>query len=193
MKSLSCACIALMLFVNVSAQSLFTKASSGFSKAPTGFAKALQTILLDYPNNFHGINGELLISQGEYEHYASTVTIPGAESCVIGRYHSYADTTASFQAVLYRTDNFEEASKQYRSLFKQLKSSPITLIDGSKYYLNGEMGKLDESLDFTVSTMVFPHADRRYYDFKVELELLYQMHEWVINLNMGKRKKDDQQ
>jgi hypothetical protein len=156
MKSLSCACIALMLFVNVSAQSLFTKASSGFSKAPTGFAKALQTILLDYPNNFHGINGELLISQGEYEHYASTVSIPGAESCVIGRYHSYADTTASFQAVLYRTDNFEEASKQYRSLFKQLKSSPITLIDGSKYYLNGEMGKLDESLDFTVSTMVFP-------------------------------------
>ncbi|MGZ5247682.1 MAG: hypothetical protein ACXWV5_11575, partial [Flavitalea sp.] len=146
-----------------------------------------------YPNNFHNINGELVLSQGEFEHYASLVEFPGSEKNIIGRYHSVADTTASFQATLFRNDDFEEASKQYRAIFKQLKSSPITLIDGSKYYLSGDMSQPDESSDFTVSTMIFPHADRRYYNFKVELELLYQMYEWVINLNMGKRKNDDQQ
>ncbi len=202
MKSFGCACIAMMLFANASAQNFFKKVqvglagtTQGLSSAKTtpAFSKALQNIILDYPNNFHNINGELVLAQGEFEHYASLVEFPGSEKNIIGRYRSVADTTASFQATMFRHDDFEEASKQYRAIYKQLKSSPITLIDGSKYYLNGDMSQPDEASDFTVSTMIFPHADRRYYNFKVELELLYQMPEWVINLNMGKRKKDDQQ
>ncbi len=179
-------CVAALLYVSAAAQNLVNLRSSSFSKA---FAE----VLLDYPNNFNNITGDLVLSQGEFEHYASTVKLPGARSCIVGKYHSLSDSTASWQAVMYSHDEFELASKEYRKIFRQLKTTPVTLVDGSKIYLVGEMAELDESHDFSVSTFYFPTADTRYRDFKVELEMLYSMNEWVINLNLVKRKKDEEE
>lgn len=185
MKSITCICMAVLIFLNGHAQNIFSARTSSFSKA---FAE----VLLDYPNNFHNISGELILSQGEYEHYASLISLPGSKSCIIGRYHSVADSTASWQAVMYSHEEFEIAAKEYRNIFRQLKASPVTLVDGSKIFLVGEMPELDESLDFTIATFIFPTADMRYRNFKVELEMLYSMHEWVINLNLVRRKKDEE-
>lgn len=185
MKSFTCTCMAVLIFISSSAQNLLSARTSSFSRA---FAE----VILDYPNNFHNISGDLILSQGEYEHYASLVTLPGSKSCIIGRYHSLADSTASWQAVMYSHEDFEEASREYKNIFRQLRSSPVTLVDGSKIYLVGEMPELDGSLDFTIATFIFPTADMRYRNFKVELELLYTMNEWVINLNLVRRKKDEE-
>ncbi len=163
-----------------------------FTARNTSFSKAFEQILLDYPNNFQNISGDLVLSQGEYEHYASRIALPGAKQCIVGKYHSIEDTTASWQATMPAFESFEEAAKQYRQLFRQLKTAPVTLVDGSKLYLVGDIAEIDESLDFSVSTLYFPTADLRYRHFKIELELLYSMHEWVIHLNMVRRKPDDQ-
>jgi hypothetical protein len=160
-----------------------------FEKSPA-FSKAMETILLDFPNNYRNIKGELILAQGEFEHYASTVNFPGAESCIIGEYHSVRDTTASVQALMFRDESFEKAAKHYKALFKQLKSSPIKVVDGSKLYLDGDMEEPAEELDFTVSTLKFGTLDTRYDEFKIELEMLYKMPEWVININMITRKRD---
>lgn len=175
---------ALLLCTQSSAQSFFAVGN-------TSFSRAFETVLMDYPNNFHNISGELLISQGEYEHYASTVTLPGALSCVVGRYHSIDDSTASWQAIMFRSEEYSVAEEEYRKLFRQLKSSPITVVDGSKYYLQGDLQPALESMDFNITTLVFGTADRRFKDFKVELELLNDFEGWVININMVKRKPDD--
>src|SRR6476620_11099392 len=84
-------------------------------KRTASFSKSLQTVLEDYPNNFQNISGEAILEQGETEQYASTVQLPGAEACIIGRYHSVIDTTASFQAIMFRTEEYEDAAKQYRA------------------------------------------------------------------------------
>ena len=157
---------------------------------PASFSKSLQSVLEDYPNNFHNISGEAILEQGEAEQYASTVQLPGAEACIIGRYHSVIDTTASFQAIMFRSEEFEEAAKQYKSIYKQLKSSPIVLVDGSKLYFKSEYSEPDNSFDFIVSTFTFPSHDRRFMGFRIDLELVYIMNEWTVNINMG-RKKDD--
>lgn len=175
---------ALLLSAGSSAQSFFAVGN-------TSFSKAFETVLMDYPNNFHNISGELLISQGEYEHYASTVQLPGALSCVVGRYHSMDDSTASWQAVMFRCEEFPEAEAEYKKLYRQLKASPITVVDGSKFYLQGDLQEASESMDFNITTLVFGTADRRYEDFKVELELLNDIEGWVININMVRRKPDD--
>ena len=163
-----------------------------FEKPSPEFSKAIETILHDFPHNYKNIEGELLEADLEYEHYASRVNIPGAEYCVIGRYHSVRDTSASWQALMYRSEEFEAAAKEYRLLFKKLKGSQIGMVDGSKLYLNGDLDQPHEEMDFIVSTLVFKTMDRRYRDFKVELEMLYKMNEWVININIITRQKDSE-
>jgi len=165
-------------------------AQTSILSKPVSFSKSLQSVLEDYPNNFYNISGDVLMEQGEAEQYESKVQLPGSETCIIGRYHSVIDTTASFHAVMFRSEEYEAAAKQYRTLYKQLKASPVVMVDGSKFYLNGAFSEPDNSLDFTVSTMTFRSQDRRYTGFLVDLELVYTMNEWAVNINMG-RKKDD--
>jgi hypothetical protein len=169
----------------------FTQTSI-FSK-PVSFSKSLQSVLEDYPNNFHNISGDVLLEQGEAEQYESKVQIPGSEACIIGRYHSVIDTTASFQAIMFRSEEFEAAAKQYKAIYKQLKSSPVVMVDKSKLYFNGSFSEPDNSLDFTVSTLTIPLEDRRFAGFRVDLELVYTMNEWAVNINMGKKKDDTEE
>lgn len=163
------------------------------SEASESFSRALQSVLEDYPNNFHTIAGPVILEQGEVEQYESTVVLPGSESCIIGRYHSVIDTTASFQALMFRSEEFEPAAKQYRMLYKQIKGSPVVMVDGSKLYLSGEFSEPDNSLDFSVSTFTFPSHDRRFMGFRIELELVYTMNEWAVHINMGKKKADEEE
>lgn len=163
------------------------------SETSESFSRALQSVLEDYPNNFHTISGTVILEQGEVEQFESTIMLPGSETCIIGRYHSVIDTTASFQAFMFRSEEFEAAAKQYRILYKQIKGSPVVMVDGSKLYLTGEYSEPDNSLDFSVSTFTFPSHDRRFMGFRIELELVYTMNEWAVHINMGKKKGDEEE
>jgi hypothetical protein len=50
-----------------------------------------------------------------------------------------------------------------------------------------------EENDMLVSEMKIQTADERYRNFKVELEMLFKMDQWVININMISRKKDSEE
>src|SRR5438874_2332141 len=101
MKDLTNLLLALLAMVSASAQS-----SLLFKSAPSGFYKGIETVLGDFPYNYKHITGDLVQTEGEIEQYASTVTLPGAETCVIGIYHSALDTTASWQALMFRSEEF---------------------------------------------------------------------------------------
>ena len=45
--------------------------------------------------------------------------------------------------------------------------------------------------DFVVTYFTIQTADERYRNFKVELEMLYRLDGWLININMISRKKDN--
>src|SRR6476646_4106245 len=70
------------------------------------FPEVIQAVLHDFPHNFSDIRGELILAQGEIENYASRVELPGSELCLITRYHSLEDTTASWQAKMFRNEDF---------------------------------------------------------------------------------------
>jgi len=154
------------------------------------FTKAVETILGDFPHNYKHITGDLVLAQGEWEHYASTITLPGAISCIVGRYHSVLDTTASWQALMFSSEEFNEAATVYKQLFHQLNACKVKMVDGSVYYLDGKLETATEAMDFVTSTFKVKTGDERYRLFKVELELLYQLNEWVVNINMVSKKND---
>jgi hypothetical protein len=187
MKRILNCLLAVMAMVSAQAQ------SKGPDKAVTpAFTKAIETILGDFPHNYQHITGELVLAQGELEQYASIVTLPGAIQCVVGRYHSELDTTASWQALMFSKDDFTAAAAEYKRLYHRLQQCKLRMVDGSVYYLDGDYEDAAESTDFVTSTLTIQTADERFRRFKVEVELLYQTDAWVVNINMVSKKKDSE-
>lgn len=157
-----------------------------------GFVKAMETILSDFPYNYRHIKGELVEATGDWHQYASMVSLPGSESCVVGFYHSELDTTASWQALMFRSETFGKAAAAYKRLYQQLSRCRLKMVDGSMYYLDGDYEEASEEADFITSALKIRTADERFREFQVELELLYKLNEWVVNVNMVSKKKDDE-
>jgi hypothetical protein len=155
------------------------------------FSKPMTSVLMDYPYNFRNISGELELAQAEIENYVSRVSLPGAAHCVVTRYHSDLDTTASWQALMFSDEDFEKAAKQYQQIYKQLSNSTIRMIDGSPFYLKGKYEAAKEEMDFVTSTLKLQTADIRFKNVRVEVELLYRMSEWVVYVHVGSKEDDD--
>jgi hypothetical protein len=156
------------------------------------FPATINAVLKDFPYNLRNITGELVLAQGEFENYASIVELPGAENCIVTRYHSADDTTASWQAKMFSGDDFGQAAKVYHELFRQLQGCYLQLVDGSIVYLRGDWEPAKESASFTTSTLRLITGDWRYRDVKVELELVYQLADWAVHINIVTKKRDDE-
>lgn len=187
MKKLTNLLLAIMV-MSLSARAQFNSEQT----SNAGFIKAVETILGDFPYNYKHITGELVEATGDWHQYASTVTIPGAEHCMVGLYHSELDTTASWQALLFRSETFSTAKAAYKKLYHQLNRCRLRMVDGSVFYLSGEFEEASEDLDFVTSAFKIQTADDRFREFHVELEMLYKMDEWVVNVNMVSKKKDSE-
>jgi hypothetical protein len=156
------------------------------------FPAAIDAVLRDFPNNLRHISGTLELAQGEFENYSSLVSLPGAEKCIVTRWHSVDDTTASWQAELFNGDDFNEAEKQYRLLFRKLQGCYVRLADGSVVYLSGEWEPVKKGASFTTSTLRLMTGDTRYKEVKVELELAYELADWAVRINIVSKRRDDE-
>jgi hypothetical protein len=189
MKKISTLMVATLAIVTVHAQlNLFKKDPEN-----PGFGKAVEQILGDFPYNYKHLTGELLLQEGELTQFAPTVSLPGAQQCVIAHYHSAFDTSASYQGLMYKTDEYEDAVKEYRRLFRELKGCKLKMVDGSAYFLDGEFEEPAEEKDFVISMFKIQTADDRFRLFKVELEMLYKVDHFVVNINFITRKNDEDQ
>ncbi|HXB09774.1 MAG TPA: hypothetical protein VNW04_21770 [Puia sp.] len=155
------------------------------------FHAVIDSVLRDFPDNLRHITGDLELAQGEFENYASTVALPGAEHCIITRWHSVEDTTASWQAQMFKGEDFGAASRQYRELFRRLQGCYLKLVDGSVFYLAGDWEPAKEEAAFTTSTLRVQTGDERYREVKVELELVYLVTDWAVQINIVSKKRDD--
>jgi hypothetical protein len=67
------------------------------------------------------------------------------------------------------------------------------MVDGSAYFLDGEFEEPAEEKDFVISMFKIQTADDRFRLFKVELEMLYKVDHFVVNINFITRKNDEDQ
>lgn len=156
------------------------------------FEEVIQAVLTDFPFNLRNIKGELVLAQGEFENYSSMVQLAEAERCTITRYHSADDTTVSWQAKMYNSDEYEKAARQYHELYRKLEHCYLKLVDGSIIYLQGVWEPAREDAPFTTSTLRLTTGDWRYKEVKVELELVYLLADWDVNINILTKKRDDE-
>lgn len=178
--------LALLLGACLSAQAQFYKS---FVPSP-GFTNALQKIVLDFRLDYKNIQGELMYQQGESENYASMIQLPGSKDCQIYRFHSPQDTTSGWQAVMYQGDEFNDAVKAYKNLFRLVRKSQISWIDRSAVHFVGDMDEPTEDRRFAVSTLALDVNDKRYKRFVAEIELSGSMGDWEVKLNLHNKRRD---
>lgn len=153
---------------------------------------AIDAVLEDLPDNLRHLTGELLLAEGEVENYASLVALPDAENCVVTRYHSVRDSTASWQARLLSGGDFNAAARKYQQLYQQLKTCYLRLPDSSLFFLEGVWEPAREDIRFTTSTFRLRTDDVRYRDVMVQLELVYELADWSVNINIVTKRPDDE-
>ncbi len=154
------------------------------------FSDAISKIVIDFRFNFQNIQGEQIAKQGSSETYSCNVVIPGAIETFIFQYNSKVDTTASVQAIMFKSDDYKSAAKKYTELFKMLKRTQIRWIDKSYVNFKGDFQKPSEEIRFASSTLGFDLNDERYDNFTVDVEMVSNYSGWVVNMNLQTKKKD---
>jgi hypothetical protein len=183
----------LMSFAFLLSLTLPAQTPAAASATMEPFTRAMDAILKDFPNNFRNISGNLILSQAEADHYSSLVMVPGSLDCHITRYHSVEDTLASWQASMFRSEEFGAASRQYTSLYGKLKGCSLQLADGSRIQVKGTWEAPLEEKPFSMSSFQLQTADPRFSEMKIDVEMVYQVTEWVININVVSKRKDSLQ
>ncbi len=169
---------------------LFSTAQTSPATHSNGFADSLTAIVLAHASNFKNIQGESLPGEVDADLYQSTIGLPGASYCTIKRYHSKIDNSASWQCIAYAGDNYEEASKAYKKIFAQVKSTRLKGIGSPASQFEGEMEKADENVRFAVSSLKIKTNDWHYANLVVDVELIGSFDGWEVHLSLYYKRKD---
>lgn len=157
------------------------------------FEDSLTQVMSVFKTNYYPIQGRQLVSQGLVDVYQSNVGVPGASHCIIQRYHSEEDTSASWQAVMYEGESYEEAVKVYKSIYNNLKKAKIKNGDDSPFTFSGELEKPSESVRFTATRLRLNTMEDAYKFFYAEVEITSNYDGWEVHLNLHTKKNDAEQ
>lgn len=155
------------------------------------FANALEKIVWDFRLGYHTLQiDSTALRQGEYETYASTVSLPGTTDDVIMRFYSKVDTTSAFQAVFFEGDDYDEAVKAYKNCVHMIRKSRMKWVDNRPLVFSGKDVDPDPSISFTTSTLRLNVYDKRYEDFCADINLQRYLTGWQVVASFHKRHSD---
>ncbi len=92
-----------------------------------GFTADMKKVIEDYPSRFIHLMGEVKAQHEQSTEYYCNLKINGAEEATITRYSSKREGVVSWEAVMFTTDDFEDAKKKYKNYFNQLNNLGVTL------------------------------------------------------------------
>ena len=175
----------LLLIVNANAQ--FYKP---LLPSPA-FSENLGKITQAFRNNYYQIQGEALPSQEDVDVYRSSVALPGAKQCVIYRFHSKTDTTASWQGIMYTGDSYKDALKQYKNTCRLVDKCRVKFADNTAASFTGKIDEPETELRFVSSLFTLNTKDAVYDHFYAEVEMVnLTFDQWEVRLNLQSKKED---
>lgn len=187
MQKLLAFSMALALITSVSQAQLLNKI------LPTSpFAESLAVVVENYQNNYQKIQGAALPADEDRDIFQSAIHLPGTSKCVIYRFHSVEDTTASWQAIIFSGEDFKEASKVYKNTFKYLKQTKFK-VGEIKNSFEGDMISPTDELRFTTTILRPAVYSEMYKNFIAEIEMINTIEGWTVQLNLHSRKDDSEQ
>ncbi len=153
------------------------------------FSAQLNKVLMDYPANFQGIQGSRLPAEVGADAYLSTLCLPGALACKVMRFHSVEDQSASWQAVFYEGESFEEALKLYKKIVGLLKKTTLRGAESTGAGFEGKLEPIDENVGFAVSSLRLRTKQARYRDLVAEVNISSDYTHWQVHLDLYTKKR----
>ena len=81
-----------------------------------GIGPDIKKVLQDYPNRFHNLMGDVIVTNPQSVDYACNFKVTGAEEATVTKYSSANKyDIVSWQAVIQTTEEFEVAKKKFNS------------------------------------------------------------------------------
>ena len=150
----------------------------------------VQKLVAEFPHQFESLRGDELVVNPQTVEYASLLKVDKAEECSIIRYSSNSKPVYSWHAVMLSTEDFEEASKKYKSIYNQLKGMNVTYtVD--KYTLKGTFEEPEESRKFMTSVLTLIAPPSPLQKLKIEVAMNFEFPEWKVTLDIFEKEKDD--
>ena len=155
---------------------------------------ALQTdiakVISDYPNGYKNILGEQIIENPQSIEFECLVTVEGANKCRLIKYSSNIKDIYSWEAEMFKTGDFESASKKFRTIYNSLQHLSVD-INGSTAIFKGDYIKPSEAIKFT--TIVLAPGDKTPELKKLKLALVLEtdMLDWVIRIQVYEKERED--
>ena len=182
MKPTITALAAFFLFsISVSSQILPIKNS---------FQNDLARVVSDYPNGFRNIAGEETVANPQSTEFACKAAVKDASKCKIVKYSSTTRDVYSWEAEMLKTDDFNEASKKFRSIYNSLQHLSVN-INGANAIFKSDYIKPSESIKFT--TIIFDTGEKspELKSLKIALMLEAEMLDWTIKIQVYEKERDD--
>ncbi len=154
------------------------------------FSDSLNIIVKDYCFNYHKIQGEALEMQEQVDVYSSKASIPGAKETFIYRFHSEEDTTASWEAIMYKGESYKEAVKIYKKTFRLVNKTKLHFGEGEAGSFFGSMQEPTEALRFTSSLLRANSSNAMYKNFIANIDLVNTMEGWEVRLSLNRKRED---
>ncbi len=156
------------------------------------FSENLNKIVSDFRHNYHNIQGEEIDKDQDRDMFQSLITLPGSVSTIIYRFHSTKDTTASWQAIMFKGESYAEAVKAYKNTSRYLNKCRVAVPGNASAGFNGKLQEPNASLTFAVSTFTLNTDAALYKDFLAEVEMVNVTYgEWEVHLSLHNKKPDN--
>ena len=154
------------------------------------FQTDIANVLSDYPNGFKNIIGDEIKQNPQSIEFECLVTVKDAIKCRLIKYSSNVKDIYSWEADMIKTDDFEAASKKFRSLYNSLQHLSVN-INGSTAVFKGDYIKPSEAIKFT--TIVLDAGDKtpEFKKLKLGLVLETDMLDWVIKIQVYEQERED--
>ena len=155
------------------------------------FQTDIANVLSDYPNGFKNIIGDEIKQNPQSIEFECLVTVKDAIKCRLIKYSSNVKDIYSWEADMIKTNDFEAASKKFRSLYNSLQHLSVN-INGSTAVFKGDYIKPSEAIKFT--TIVLDAGDKtpEFKKLKLGLVLETDMLDWVIKIQVYEQERLDE-
>lgn len=147
----------------------------------------LSKVIVDFPNDFEHIRGEVLSTGPEVSTYAALLTIREMEPGIVEQYGDERDHLYSWSNILLETDDFEEAKKKFHSYYTDIKRT-TAVIHNFSVRLVSDYTEPDESKKFTHIIFPLETIEESLKDVVVELSMQYELSDWKITVSLYRLK-----
>ena len=179
-----------LLFLLISSLHLTAQNKPLILKVSQTIKAEIGKVVRDYYGHFYNIKGEKISETESTNEYKSKVLLQGALESSITEIKSLHNVY-SWQATMFKTDDFEKAVEKYKQIYNQLNGAGFMMHDKTVWKFKGSYDAPDEGRAFASSILEPDVNEKVLQRLKIEVALNYSMPEWTVKILVYEKISDE--